>query len=340
MKSYPQIYALFLMFVFYTSCKGQNKTGLPKENIKSEPKYIIRNIIQDTKGNIWMAAFGGIFRYDGKSVTNITSKVSSARFFSVLADRKGNLWFGSIGSGVFRYDGRSFKNFTIRDGLAGNDVTCIYEDKAGNIWFGTDGGASRYDGKSFRNYTKNEGLSDYEVNAIIEDKTGIFWFATRGNTFVYDGKKFTVFTNGGKPFTNVRSMIEDKKGNIWLGGHDGLLRYDGKTFTNFTQKFVGDIIEDKKGNIWTSAERDNSQPVGLSRYDANTLYNHFCALSRYDGKSLSDKNPAVTEITSNKGMINGILEANDGSIWFGGSEGVYRYDGSTIAGFNGKGGQK
>jgi len=43
-----------------------------------------------------MAAFDGIFRYDGKSVTNVTSNVSLARFFSVLEDRKGNLWFGSI----------------------------------------------------------------------------------------------------------------------------------------------------------------------------------------------------------------------------------------------------
>jgi ligand-binding sensor domain-containing protein len=104
MKKYVHIYTLFLMFVFYTSCKEQDKTEPPKENIKSEtknivnppgPKLITRNIIQDKKGNIWIAAFDGIFRYDGRSFTDITSKVSSARFFSVLEDRKGNLWFGS-----------------------------------------------------------------------------------------------------------------------------------------------------------------------------------------------------------------------------------------------------
>jgi hypothetical protein len=106
MKKYTQFYILFLMLVFCTSCKGQNKIDLIKENIKSEtqsaitsagPNHITRNIIQDRKGNIWIAAFDGIFRYDGKSFTNITSKVSSARFFSVLEDRRGNLWFGSIG---------------------------------------------------------------------------------------------------------------------------------------------------------------------------------------------------------------------------------------------------
>ena len=36
----------------------------------------------------------------------------------------------------------------------------------------------------------------------------------------------------------------------------------------------------------------------------------------------------------------GILEANDGSIWFGSCGGVYRYDGKTITDFKSKEGQK
>jgi len=345
MKNYSQIYALILISVFCTFCKGQNKTDLSKDNIKSEiknvatsagPNLITRNIIQDRKGNIWIATWEGIFRYDGKSFTNFTDKVSSARFFSVLEDSKGNLWFGSIGSGVYYYDGKSFRNFTTKEGLAGNDVTCIYEDKIGKIWFGTGGGTSCYNGKYFRNFTTKEGLSINDVNSIIEDKTGKLWFATRGNTFVYDGKTCTVFAHGYKPFTNVRTIIEDKKGNIWLGGNDGLWRYDGNTFTNFTQKFVGYICEDKKGDIWISSEKDNSQVWILSIYDRRSLSNRSWALYRYDGKSLSDKKPAVKEITSKEGMICGILEANDGSIWFGAFDGVYRYDGNTITSFNGK----
>ena len=76
-----QIYALFLMFVFCTCCKGQNKTDLPTDNTKSETKDVItsygpntsvRTIMQDRKGNIWLASNEGIIRYDGKSFTNIT----------------------------------------------------------------------------------------------------------------------------------------------------------------------------------------------------------------------------------------------------------------------------
>ena len=38
---YIQVYALFLMLVFCTSCGGQNKADLPKENIKPETKDIV-----------------------------------------------------------------------------------------------------------------------------------------------------------------------------------------------------------------------------------------------------------------------------------------------------------
>jgi hypothetical protein len=89
------------------------------------------------------------------------------------------------------------------------------------------------------------------------------------------------------------------------------------------------IIEDKKGNIWTTG--------GLK-------LNGGWALSRYDQKSLYDKNPTVTEIMLIKeGALLGLLEANDGSIWFGamgpGSK-VYRYDGKTITDFKSKEVQK
>jgi ligand-binding sensor domain-containing protein len=334
---------ILLAGVIYSPAQAQQK---PAESVIpfAGPNRITRNIIQDKKGNIWIAAFDGIFRYDGKSFTNITSKVSSARFFSVLEDRKGNLWFGSIGSGVYRYDGKSFRNFTIKDGLLNNDVVSIYEDKKGSIWFGVWGGTSRFDGISFRNYIINGyGMNEdptgktfpdrapYEVNSIIEDRTGKLWFATRGNTFVYDGKIFNVFSRNGKPFTNVRSVMEDKKGNIWLAGGDGLWRYDGSSFTNFTRKFAGYVYEDKKGNIWTSSESADNPNRILSGFSANTAA---WALSRYDEKSLSDKKPSVTEIT-NKPMVFGILEDDKGNIWFGAIGGVYRYDGNTITDFKG-----
>src|SRR5688500_4898715 len=164
---YAHVYALFLVFVFQTSC-GQNQTNVPKDNINYDikdtvtsygPNRMVRNVKQDRNGNILFAAsWGGVFRYDGKSFTNVTSKIGSHRFWDVLEDRGGNLWFASTDSGVYNYNGKTFQHFTTREGLASNLVHKIYEDKAGVIWFGTGGGVSRYDGKSFQNFTTKDGL--------------------------------------------------------------------------------------------------------------------------------------------------------------------------------------
>ena len=92
-----------------------------------------------------------------------------------------------------------------------------------------------------------------------------------------------------------------------------------------SQRGAYNIIEDKKGNIWTTGEVNPK----------------VWALSRYDAKSLYDKMPSVTEIMSG-GIMDflGILEANDGSIWFGSGSGVHRYDGKTFTDFKSAAGQK
>ena len=331
---------MFLIFVFCSSCTGQNKPDPKGENISSEtknvstphgPKTIVRTIKQDRKGNIWIASWDGVFRYDGKSFTNITREVSSARFFSILEDKKGNFWFSSVGSGVYYYDGTSFLNFTTTNGLASNTVSDIYVDSKDNIWFSTASGASRYDGQFFQNFTTTDSPLNNDVNAIIEDNTGKFWFGTRGNLYNFDGTSFTIVTHEGRPFKNVRSIIEDKNGNIWLAGNDGLWSYNGNTFTNFTKKFVGFVYEDKIGNIWTSTNSANTKKLvnDLPSNNNESLW----TISRYNKNSLHNNEALPEIIKTNEAMIFGIMEANDHGIWFGTLNGVYRYDGNTFTEF-------
>jgi ligand-binding sensor domain-containing protein len=59
----------------------------------------------------------------------------------VKQDSQGNIWALSE-AGVSRYDGVKWRTFTTQDGLAGKDVGCMFEDNQGNFWFGTGGGLS------------------------------------------------------------------------------------------------------------------------------------------------------------------------------------------------------
>jgi len=181
------------------------------------PRVIIRNIREDRAGNIWFATFGGPIRYDGKNFTNFSEEVGLAetRVFSLLEDRAGAMWFGSITGGASRYDGKSFTRFTEGTGLANNDVLWIFQDRDANIWFGTGNGVSRYDGKSMTNFTTKEGLVHDSVYAIAQDASGRMWFGTQGGICSDDGKSFSNLADDvGRSFLNIRSMVVDRSGNL------------------------------------------------------------------------------------------------------------------------------
>jgi len=287
---------------------------LTKDTFSVEgPKSITRNILQDRKGNIWLATWQGIIRYDGKIFTNHTLKEGLKQFhvFSLLEDKKGNIWFGFINGGVYKYDGKSFAYFTTKDGLAGNSIMCMTEDQAGNIWMGTTNGISRYNGKSFTNYTTENGLSSNAVFSITQDVAGNMWIGTAFGVNLYDGESFVNFKNKNNfPISGVRTILEDKAGHIWIGGQDGLGKYDGKSLTNMTSNFTTNVIQDKKGNIWSSQTETSSNKMKLCKLDGNA----FATIA--------------TEV-----QVFGIMADDAGNIWYGTESGIRRYDGKTISSF-------
>ncbi len=42
--------------------------------------------------------------------------------FSVIEDKSGNLWFGTVGGGIYKYDGMFFTNYTEKEGLCNNYI--------------------------------------------------------------------------------------------------------------------------------------------------------------------------------------------------------------------------
>nr|WP_290935754.1 two-component regulator propeller domain-containing protein [Haliscomenobacter sp.] len=119
-----------------------------------------------------------------------------------------------------------FSSFSKLQGLKHGDITCMLQDKNGNIWFGTNGGGvSKYDGKFFTHFTEKEGLSNNIVQSILEDKSGNIWFGTWGggvSRLSREGTSFTHFTEKEGLSNNiVQSILEDKSGNIWFGTFGG-----------------------------------------------------------------------------------------------------------------------
>jgi ligand-binding sensor domain-containing protein len=162
----------------------------------------VERILEDNTGNIWLGGRTneGVFRYDGKSVTNLKPmdlfqdgpKPKAHNWgWPQLQDSNGNIWFSNWG-GAYRYDGNTFTSFTAKNGLP-REVTRIIEDKKGNIWFGASDGLRRYDGKTFTYF--NDGLINPWIWEILEDKYGTIWVGTReSGLYFFDGKTFINYT--------------------------------------------------------------------------------------------------------------------------------------------------
>src|SRR5262249_40556787 len=59
--------------------------------------------------------------------------------------------------------------YTAKDGLAADDVKCLYEDSNGAIWVGTGAGLCRFKDGRFASVRAKDGLYDEFILGIIED---------------------------------------------------------------------------------------------------------------------------------------------------------------------------
>jgi ligand-binding sensor domain-containing protein len=76
-----------------------------------------------------------------------------SRIWAITEDNYENLWVGTIDNGVWRYDGKTVTNYTTKDGLGIDEIWTIYKDKNGKLWFGTAGdGVYTFDGNRFSKF--------------------------------------------------------------------------------------------------------------------------------------------------------------------------------------------
>ena len=320
-----------------SSFDGQHFTNFTREDGLPMPAAL--QIAEDKNGNIWFAGTNYLSRFNGKRFTNfkMPGEPPESWIGPMIIDRAGFIWFAS-GHGLHKFDpsskiknsdspGHIIAHYTTKQGLAGNYISCIYQDHEGEMWVGTDSGVTRFDGQHFTNIGTKEGLKYGAVQSIFQDHLGRFWFGCHsGGLIRYDGSHFESFSSKeGYPDHDGWSIIEDHKGNIWAANHYGITRYDGQHFVTYTSfqsgtgRFVERIIGDRTGRIWIITSGG-----GVYRFDGN----------------------AFTSFSTNQGLpdnnVNTILEDNNGNHWFGTNAGISKFDGNsftTYSGINGNNNQ-
>jgi diguanylate cyclase (GGDEF)-like protein len=107
------------------------------------------SLARDSQGRMWVASNGdGAFRVDGGSIRRYTTREGLVNDFvwQALADSAGAVWLFT-NRGLARFDGNSFRLYDQGDGLVDleGSAGAAWEDRSGDLWFGTALGLVRYD---------------------------------------------------------------------------------------------------------------------------------------------------------------------------------------------------
>lgn len=165
----------------------------------------------------------------------------------------------------------NFLRFTTNDGLAGNNVYFVEQDKDGFIWIATETGVSRFDGSSFKNYTVRDGLPSNDVNWIFVDSKNRIWMSPfKGEIcYFYQGRVHNKHNDDLLKKIVIgyeqKSIAEDSAGNLLL--------YSSTAYGYIKASGKGQLISAK--NVGRSPKKDTAgnwffySPVALNYVTTN-----------------------------------------------------------------------
>ena len=255
------------------------------------------------------------------------------------------VWFGTANAGVHRFikPVNTWVHYTKADGLASNHVSWI-TTQGNDVWFGSkEDGVSRFDKVSgeWILYKQADFLADNDVRDLARDADGNLWLATVAGLSIYSpetGVWEVISKEDGLPTPYIMSVVSGlfsvagnafkadqdhnltdrvTKEQIWIGTARGLgsraclggewnfhTPPEGEAFVTALDinAVGGGSSPDAPHIIWLGTS------LGAAMYD--TLSEEWTQLATPDAQ----KNPLIRSVV-----------AREGSVWFGGAAGVWRY---------------
>ncbi|OSZ82009.1 hypothetical protein CAP35_01695 [Chitinophagaceae bacterium IBVUCB1] len=315
---------------------------------------IINHVLTDKEGNVWMATDGrGLYRFSGAqfSVLDETSGLPSAQIMSIAAkggkvylgtfdaglfvyengqvrtipiplqpmtaitaiyiNNSNEIWLGTRNRGLWKYNGSSFKQYTTPT-IPSNLVTNIYKDEQDRIWIGTGSGATYYRQDSFHTIPLKATVQD----VVSMGADSIILATTDGLQLYLNDEAIKLQTNGAADSSSPQCLMLKGK-ELWIGSSDnGVICYNmenGKTTVinknnGLKSDFIYNIIADDAGCVWIGTG------YGIHKITATR--------GKYNVQFYG-KEQGITGMESNH---NAVFKSEDGSIWFGTTNGAVRYN--------------
>ena len=224
---------------------------------------LVTSILEDRHHRLWVGAFKGV---------NIISKKPSGdlvfdhlrrsnSIVNMMQDQDDSMWISSYNSGLIRLRHPIANYFTPQEAFPNEIFFSIFEDKQGDILFGTTSGKLfRFRGKNLVDIVSPPECSGLNIMAIAQDNEENIWLGTSG------GGVFRLSPHGIDSFAVeeglndnvVTSIYKDRKGNLWFGTYAGVNflrpgRSELESLGNvddLSSKKIHAIYQDREFNIW------------------------------------------------------------------------------------------
>ncbi len=182
----------------YQFNKSTNKFKLYNVSETHLSSNYIVNLMEDRKGNLWIATYWGLNMMDlnTKRITTFyqsdqPGSISSNVIYSLHQDQNNNIWIGTAkGLNLFDPEKNTFKFFTKKDGLPNNIINGILSDKKNNLWISTNNGISKFDliDSVFLNYDKKDGLvsNNFIIRSYYKSEDGVLFFGSNEGFNAFD----------------------------------------------------------------------------------------------------------------------------------------------------------
>lgn len=305
------------------------KTGLTKEILtfnEDKVSIYVRDIVQASKDEFWIASESGIYVYVNNKITQLKKQygnsysLSDNAIYTVFKDREMGMWVGTYFGGINYYSSQ-YSLFTKyfpqkeSNSISGSDVREICKDAYGNLWIGTeDAGLNMLDIKTglFTNFLpdgKPSSISYSNIHGLLVDQDKLWIGTFEHGLDIMDIKTKKVikhYTPGiGNSLSSgfIVNICKTRSGEILLATIKGLYQYNRKK-DNFDLVegmpivFYEIIKEDSQGNIW-----------------AGTFNNGLILYHPKEKTYITYKNDPNNPKSINHNAINGIFEDKNKNIW-------------------------
>jgi signal transduction histidine kinase/ligand-binding sensor domain-containing protein len=234
--------------------------------LPGEPSSLT-DLTEDNDGTILITMQSGVGRLvNGKieayPLPGTVQKIGARR---LLCDRDGGLWIGTSERGVFHVHRGRTDMYSPTDGLSGDNVLNLFEDREGNIWTATESGLDRFRDFAVATLAVNQGLSNARVLSVLAARNGSVWLSTSGGLDRWNNGRIATYDGRAGKLNGVEphSLFEDDRGRVWASTLREFGYLENSRFVsakNVPGGVVLGIAEDAAGDMWIA-----NQDLGLFR---------------------------------------------------------------------------